>query len=610
MGRASQKFDRQLFTLKLSELSRQMQIKSVASDSKARVASRERGNSLLMHMVGGQLALLRDEWLTGVDRIAREVWQTQGEAMTPGFVRDVLVPEAMTLIEVRDGVIKSSVARSQLAHLEDPYPAQHHLAKEIRKLTGEVADRYEIEARELEYQKAPATEGGPQTQLDEQGSIRGLVEDATRDTTLWLQADPSGEERAPVLAIQERLAALARIIERRMDRRGLPEDDRQWSETAADVLSLLDKAREVRGHIVGKGLGRLADHLPQELPGRRPRPKLPEPIRPVNTARTVTQAPAPPMETSGGGYFSSAPKPTRMPSRPDDFPSDLWPRAVVILSTLIEKFPNQKRLRELCEHAVSEMTGLYCEAVETGKMKAGAVVSDGSGMEELLRLLLAANDPGHSSWGISNQAWEILQGVKTARWGKLAQAIAEVQQRTTNQTKPVLSTSPNVQSTGVIPGKFAGVEPWRLTERHEHNVRSWLVEHAIAPTPEVLASFGLGGRPKSPDPVLDSFGRSDTVVASEPPLTQNNGKPAQAAESKRPNENEDAKSRIGRNIERLKTECGWSYEQLADATGIDKKLVLCHTHRKHKPNPKTLREYAQAFSKELNRPVTANNLEE
>ena len=164
------------------------------------------------------------------------------------------------------------------------------------------------------------------------------------------------------------------------------------------------------------------------LPTHKPKPKLPAPIRPVNTARTVTRAPAPPTETRGSGYIPSDPKPTRMPSRPDDFPGELWPRAVVILSKLIQKFPNQEHLSEFCEHIVVEMTSLYCEAVETGKMKAGSVLNDRSGMEELLRLLLVANDPGHSSWGLSNQAWDILQKVKAATcWGKLAEAIAEAQ---------------------------------------------------------------------------------------------------------------------------------------------------------------------------------------
>jgi hypothetical protein len=71
-----------------------------------------------------------------------------------------------------------------------------------------------------------------------------------------------------------------------------------------------------------------------------------------------------------------------------------------------------------------------------------------------------------------------------------------------------------------------------------------------------------------------------------------------------------AKLRIGQNIDKLRRECGWSFDQLAEKTGIDKKATLSHRHGKHKPNPRTLKVYAQAFSKELNRPITANNLEE
>jgi hypothetical protein len=287
MGSASQKFNERLFTLKLAELSRQMQIRRAAPDAKAGVASRETGGSFLRYIVDSQLALLRDEWLKGVDRIAREVWQTQGEMITPDFVRDVLVPQAMTLIAVRAGVIKSIVARAQLTRLDlnDPYPAQHHLAREIRKLTGVVANRYEIEARELEYKRAQAPQSGSQSQLDELGGLRGLIEDATRDTTLWLQADPSAEERAHVLAMQERLASLDRIVARRMERRVSPKDNWEWSEATRDVLSLLEKAKQVRGNIVGKGLARLPDHLPTKLPGM----KLPEPMEPVNTSlRSLT----------------------------------------------------------------------------------------------------------------------------------------------------------------------------------------------------------------------------------------------------------------------------------------------------------------------------------
>jgi hypothetical protein len=71
-----------------------------------------------------------------------------------------------------------------------------------------------------------------------------------------------------------------------------------------------------------------------------------------------------------------------------------------------------------------------------------------------------------------------------------------------------------------------------------------------------------------------------------------------------------AATRIGRNIDRLRKECAWSLNKLAGETGIDKKLVVSHVHGKHKPNPKTLGEYAQAFTRQLHRSITANQLEE
>ena len=90
-------------------------------------------------------------------------------------------------------------------------------------------------------------------QLDDLGGISGLIVDAASDATLWLQAAHSAEEEAYVRAMQGRLLGLDRIITRRMERRGSPEDDLQWSENVAEVLSLLEKAREVRGKVVGKG---------------------------------------------------------------------------------------------------------------------------------------------------------------------------------------------------------------------------------------------------------------------------------------------------------------------------------------------------------------------
>jgi hypothetical protein len=181
MGRASQEFDRQLFTLKMAELSRQMQIESVRSDREAAGGSQGRGGSLrLLNIVEGQLALL-GEWLEGVDRIAREVWQIQGKALTPDFVREILVPEAMMHIGARDGTIKSSLTDAAVrTHVEDPYPAQHHLAMEVNRLKAEVANRYEIEARELEYRNAPTALPSAEMAGNAQGAAPSQLENLKR----------------------------------------------------------------------------------------------------------------------------------------------------------------------------------------------------------------------------------------------------------------------------------------------------------------------------------------------------------------------------------------------------------------------------------------------
>jgi ribosome-binding protein aMBF1 (putative translation factor) len=79
--------------------------------------------------------------------------------------------------------------------------------------------------------------------------------------------------------------------------------------------------------------------------------------------------------------------------------------------------------------------------------------------------------------------------------------------------------------------------------------------------------------------------------------------------SKKLQELELAELRIGKNIDKLRKECGWSFDDLRNKTGIDKKLILSHVHGKSSPTPRLLKEYAQAFARELNRKMTANDLE-
>jgi len=66
---------------------------------------------------------------------------------------------------------------------------------------------------------------------------------------------------------------------------------------------------------------------------------------------------------------------------------------------------------------------------------------------------------------------------------------------------------------------------------------------------------------------------------------------------------------IGRNIDRLRKECGWSYSTMARRTGIDKTSTINHVKHERRPRPEALATYAQAFSKKLERLVTVEELE-
>jgi len=70
------------------------------------------------------------------------------------------------------------------------------------------------------------------------------------------------------------------------------------------------------------------------------------------------------------------------------------------------------------------------------------------------------------------------------------------------------------------------------------------------------------------------------------------------------------KTVTGRNIDRLRKECGWSFDRLAEKTGLDKTLILGHVNRGTRPQARTLLTYAQGFTKGLGRPVTVAELEQ
>jgi hypothetical protein len=69
------------------------------------------------------------------------------------------------------------------------------------------------------------------------------------------------------------------------------------------------------------------------------------------------------------------------------------------------------------------------------------------------------------------------------------------------------------------------------------------------------------------------------------------------------------KTALGRNIDLLRKECGWSFDDLAVATGLDKTLILGHVNKGKGAHPSTLERYATTFTQKLGREVTVAELE-
>jgi hypothetical protein len=68
-------------------------------------------------------------------------------------------------------------------------------------------------------------------------------------------------------------------------------------------------------------------------------------------------------------------------------------------------------------------------------------------------------------------------------------------------------------------------------------------------------------------------------------------------------------STLGCNLDRLRKESGWSFDDIAKATELDKKLILGHINGGKRPHPNTLATYARTFTEKLGRPVKVAELE-
>jgi hypothetical protein len=85
-------------------------------------------------------------------------------------------------------------------------------------------------------------------------------------------------------------------------------------------------------------------------------------------------------------------------------------------------------------------------------------------------------------------------------------------------------------------------------------------------------------------------------------------KPSQSQEQV-PEQTKVYKTNFARNVDRLRKDCGWSFDDLAQATGLDKKLLLGHVNGGKGAHPSTLERYAQTFTEKLGRTITVAALE-
>jgi hypothetical protein len=142
MGSARGQFDEQLFILKLSPISRQMQ-----EDGSA--VKLTRGS--FKNQIDAQIDVL-SKYLASVDQLCREVWQVQGHEITPEFVRNILLTRILQSIGGRESSLKGSIdMRHWRSPNGDTQMERHYLAMAFRQLKATVKTRYEVEARELGY---------------------------------------------------------------------------------------------------------------------------------------------------------------------------------------------------------------------------------------------------------------------------------------------------------------------------------------------------------------------------------------------------------------------------------------------------------------------------
>ncbi len=151
-GHIRKQFDQHLLTLKLHEPNLKMH-EEVSATTRRIYADNPLRSDLHTRLIEAELTIL-EKYLGVVDRLAREVWQLQGNAITPEFVRALPHMLMLGIIEARAGAIKHGIELHNIRtrQRQDITPFLHHLRQTIEQLRATVLNRYEAEARTLDHQ--------------------------------------------------------------------------------------------------------------------------------------------------------------------------------------------------------------------------------------------------------------------------------------------------------------------------------------------------------------------------------------------------------------------------------------------------------------------------
>lgn len=231
-------FDEKLYTLKLAKLSRELNKKIYPAERRVFAEQRKigqgHGASFYAKLADTHLELLR-EFLEGVDRICREVWETQGQNVTPEFVRAVIKGHIFSAIAARTGSTRGELElmarRTGFSDLATPLGS---LARKRGQLESEWSERYEIEAIELEHSAKSKAKRDPV----DTGNGSGAAPQAKPSQSDWSESSPV---QTPLVAAVSNRGDLWRDFQDRFMRLAREEQGRGEVITTAATLRAMNQ---------------------------------------------------------------------------------------------------------------------------------------------------------------------------------------------------------------------------------------------------------------------------------------------------------------------------------------------------------------------------------